>query len=137
VALFNAMRGYSRFRLWRIDARRENLEGRFAQLVGADLTREQIRALPPERALGNPQARASAREIVNQLIELRDRCQRQNRSIFAPMGEEIYFRYQESLINELINTVTAMLERLPRSMNPQTGATQESIHVPAQASTRS
>jgi TRAP-type uncharacterized transport system substrate-binding protein len=135
--LFNAMRGYSRFRLWRIDARRENLEGRFEQLVGAGLTREQIRALPAEHVLGNPQARASAREIVNQLIDLRDRCQRQNRSIFAPMGEEIYFRYQESLINELINTVSAMLERLPPSLSPETGATQESIHVPAQASTRS
>jgi TRAP-type uncharacterized transport system substrate-binding protein len=131
TVLFNAMRGYSRFRLWRIDARREKLEARFEQLTGPGLTREQIRALPVERVLGDPRARTSAREIVNQLIELRGRCQQQNRSIFTPMGEEIYYRYQESLINELVSTVTALLERLPRSVSLEKAPEQEAAQVPA------
>src|SRR5262249_34320862 len=42
--LFNAMRGVSRFQLWRIDAAREKLEARLAQLTGAELGREKIRA---------------------------------------------------------------------------------------------
>ncbi len=130
TVLFNAMRGYSRFRLWRIDARRERLEARFEQLTGPGLTREQIRALPIERVLGEPAARASAREIVERLIELRARCQRQNRSIMTPMGDEIYYRYQESLINELVTNLTAMLERLPRASSPHTAPQQELVRVP-------
>jgi hypothetical protein len=117
-------------RLWRIDARRERLEARFEQLTGPGLTREQIRALPIERVLGEPAARAGAREIVDRLIELRARCQRQNRSIMTPMGDEIYYRYQESLINELMTTLTALLERLPRASSPQTAPQQESVRVP-------
>ena len=68
TVLFNALRGYSRFRLWRIDARREKLEERFEQVTGPGRTRDQIRALPAERVLGEPGARASVREIIDQLM---------------------------------------------------------------------
>src|SRR5262249_19632460 len=45
--LFNGMKIYSRFRLWRIDASREKLATDIKQLVDPKLTHAQIRATPP------------------------------------------------------------------------------------------
>jgi TRAP-type uncharacterized transport system substrate-binding protein len=112
--LFNAMRGISRFRLWRIDSAREKLEGRLKQLIGADLTREQIRIDPP-RVLTGAGPRAIAHEITEQLAQLRARCQRYTSSVVTPMGDEMFYRYQESLIDELTTTLAALSQRLPKS----------------------
>src|SRR5262249_1519533 len=62
--LFNAMKGYSRFRLWRIDAVREKLAKRLDLLAGPGLTLAQMRALPPEQVLATPQAHATAERLL-------------------------------------------------------------------------
>src|SRR3954454_17064870 len=49
--LFNAMKTYSRFRLWRIDAAREKLEAALKELVDPKLTHAQMRAIAPEHML--------------------------------------------------------------------------------------
>ena len=97
TVLFNAMKGVSRFRLWRIDAAREKLEARPDQLAGPDLTRKQMRADPPKQLLTDPGASATARDIMDQLTELRARCQRYTSSVVTPMGDEMFYRYQEIL----------------------------------------
>jgi TRAP-type uncharacterized transport system substrate-binding protein len=84
--LFNAMSGFSRFRLWRIDAAREKLKARIRELTG------------PNRVLAAPETR----DIVEKLTELRARCERYTSSVFTPMGDEMFYRYQESLIDELM-----------------------------------
>jgi TRAP-type uncharacterized transport system substrate-binding protein len=106
--LFNAMRGISRFQLWRIDSAREKLDGRVAELTGLDLTREQIRTDPPKNVLTEPVARATAQDIVRQLTELRARCQRYAKSIVTPMGDEMFYRYQEALIDDLVATLASL-----------------------------
>jgi hypothetical protein len=106
--LFNAMRGISRFQLWRIDSAREKLDGRVAELTGLDLTREQIRTDPPKNVLTEPVARATAQDIVRQLTELRARCQRYAKSIVTPMGDEMFYRYQEALIDDLVVTLASL-----------------------------
>ena len=68
---------------------------------------------PPEQALGTPDARASAQAISDQLVELRVRCRRQTGSFMTPMGDEMFYRYQESLINEATTTLAMLLRRMP------------------------
>jgi TRAP-type uncharacterized transport system substrate-binding protein len=107
TVLFNAMRGFSRFRLWRIDSAREKLKAHLKQLTGPDLAGEQMRADRPQQVPAEPGACTT--DILNQLMELRARCQRYTGSVVTPMGDEMFYRYQESLIDEL----TAKLAAIP------------------------
>jgi TRAP-type uncharacterized transport system substrate-binding protein len=108
--LFNASNTYHRFRLWRIDAAREKLETALKELVQAGPTHSQMRAVPAEHVMTAPEKRAAAQVIMAQLAELRARCQRQTSSFFTPMGAEMFYRYQQSLIDEAATTVAGLLE---------------------------
>ena len=109
--LFNGLKAFSRFRLWRIDAAREKLETALKELVDPVLTHAQMRAVPAERVTAVPERRAVAQAIMERLVELRARCQRQTSSIVTPMGDEMFYRYQQSLIDEAATTVGALLQR--------------------------
>jgi hypothetical protein len=98
----------------RIDSAREKVEARFERLIGLGLTREQIQALPAEHVLREPGSRATARDIMAQLTELRGRCQRYTKSIVTPMGDEMFYRYQEALINDLIAALGILIQSSPR-----------------------
>jgi hypothetical protein len=58
--------------------------------------------------------RAAAQALMERLLALRVRCQRQTNSFVTPMGDEIYYRYQQSLIDEATTTLAALL-RGPQS----------------------
>ena len=126
--LLNAVGAYSRFRLWRIDANRGLLEARLRALVhpglveqpnkapGAHaLTREQIRALRPEAVIQTPQDRKAAEELMKDFEALRQLCEDQLKSLVTPMGREMYYRYQEWLIDESKATLAALLHQPPRA----------------------
>jgi TRAP-type uncharacterized transport system substrate-binding protein len=106
--LFNAMRGFSRFRLWRIDAAREKLKARINELSGPAFSSKERQADRTNQVLAERDARATARDIMDQLAELRARCQRYTSSVVTPMGDEMFYRYQESLIDELTTALTAV-----------------------------
>jgi TRAP-type uncharacterized transport system substrate-binding protein len=108
--LFNAMKGLSRFRLWRIDAAREKLETALKELVDPKLTHPQMRAVPPERVMAAPERRAAAEAIMEQLRVLRARCQRYTKSFATPMGDEMFYRYQQSLIDDATTTLGLLLQ---------------------------
>ena len=109
--LFNAMNVYSRFRLWRIDANREILESRLKALTTPVLTGDQIRALPPETIIKAPQDRKAAEDLMKDLEALRLRCLEQTRSMVTPMGNEMFYRYQESLIEGAASALVTLLRR--------------------------
>jgi TRAP-type uncharacterized transport system substrate-binding protein len=111
--IFNGMKAYSRFRLWRIDAAREKIEIALKELVDPRLTHTQIRAVSGERVMAAPERCTVARTIMDRLIELRARCQRQTSSLVTPMGDEMFYRYQQSLIDEAITTMGALLRSAP------------------------
>jgi TRAP-type uncharacterized transport system substrate-binding protein len=111
--LFNALKAFSRFRLWRIDAAREKLETALKELVDPVLTHAQMRAVPAERVMAAPERRVAAQAILERLVELRARCQRQTSSLVTPMGDEMFYRYQQSLIDEAATTLGALLQRSP------------------------
>ena len=114
TVLFNMMTGYSRFRLWRIDAAREKLETDLKKLVDPALTHAQMRAVPGAQVISAPEKRAAAQALMERLLALRARCQRQTNSFVTPMGDEIYYRYQQFLIDEATTTLAALL-RGPQS----------------------
>jgi len=106
--LFNAMRGFSRFRLWRIDAAREKLKTQIDAMVGPAVGHPQPAPIKEAAApkAGVTKAAPTIERVTAQLMELRARCQRYTGSMVTPMGDEMFYRYQESLINELLRRVT-------------------------------
>lgn len=120
--LFNAMNGYSRFRLWRIDATREKLEKSLEQLTGPGLTHAQMRAPTAEPRFARAETREAAQRLLDEFNQLRARCQRQVASIFTPMGDEIYYRYQETLAADAAATLSILLRRAPNLTPNDTAA---------------
>ena len=115
TVLLNASDIFSRFRLWRLDAMRVNLESRLSALTNPPLTREQVRALPDDAAINTPQDRKTADALMNELEVLHDRCKAQvETSWVTPMGSEMYYRYQEHLTAEAIATLSTLLGRWDR-----------------------
>jgi len=112
--LFNMMKAFSRFRLWRIDAARERLETAVKELVDPAFTHGQMRDASRERAMSAPTPSAGARQTMERLLVLRARCRRQTGSVFTPMGDEMFYRYQQRLIEEAITTLAALLARSSR-----------------------
>jgi TRAP-type uncharacterized transport system substrate-binding protein len=118
TVLSGALRGISRFELWRIDAARERLERRLKELTDPRLTHAQIRAFPGGDLLTGPDACAAAQSIRDELVQLRARCQRYAASIVTPMGDEMFYRYQESLIDEATTTLALLLQRSTTRTTP-------------------
>jgi len=108
--LFNGMKAYSRFRLWRIDATREKLATEIKQLVDPKLTHAQIREAPSGIALAAAEKQFAAQSIMDRLAALHTRCRRYTNSFVTPMGDEMFYRYQQSLIDEATTTVGALLQ---------------------------
>jgi TRAP transporter TAXI family solute receptor len=111
TVLFNALRGFSRFRLWRIDAAREKLETALSELVERGNTHAQMQAVPAGRAARIGDAGVAAQEIMARLVELRARCQRQTSSLVTPMGDEMFYRYQQFRIDEATATLGEWLRK--------------------------
>jgi hypothetical protein len=109
--LFNASNAYSRFRLWRIDANRQMLESRLKALSGLGATPEHMKTLPPGAVIKTPQDREEAEDLIKDLEGLRLRCEEQLRSMVTPMGSEMFYRYQESLIKDAQAMLAELLRR--------------------------
>ena len=99
--LLNGAGGYSRFRLWRIDANRALLEARLKALAYPGLTEEQIKARAHSKnharadqgasARGRDpdgQGRETAEALMKEFDALRRRCEDQLKSFVTPMGSE-------------------------------------------------
>jgi hypothetical protein len=85
------MRGFSRFRLWRIDSARDKLKARVYQVNLPHLAGGQIAADVLNIPATDPQAGAATRGMLEQLTELRLRCQRHTGSIATPMADEMFY----------------------------------------------
>jgi TRAP-type uncharacterized transport system substrate-binding protein len=70
---FSGLKTFSRYRLWRIDAARENLETALKGLVDPKLTHAQIREIPAKGVMVGSEKRAAAEAIMDRLVELRAR----------------------------------------------------------------
>ena len=109
--LFNALNAYSRFRLWRIDANREILESRLKALTGLGSMAEHINMLPLEVIIKTSQDRKAAEDLMKDLEALRVLCEEKTRSRVTPMGNEMFYRYQELMIKDAQARLAALLQR--------------------------
>ena len=111
--LFSAMAIGHRFNLWRIDVHRVKIEREVSALFHPGVTLGEIADMPLDGLHGAPEARARLDELMSRLEVLAERCRRQSLSILVPMGAEMFYRYQESLIAELLYALRLFRDRLP------------------------
>ena len=108
TALFNGLKGLTRFRLWRIDAAREKIEAEVTKLTGDIVSHGVGPHFTTNELLIDQKTRAAAQDLLSRLAMLRTRCERRAKSFATPMGDEMLFRYQQSLIDD----TTALLKTL-------------------------
>ncbi len=112
--LFGAQAAWHRFRLWRVDAGRVEIEDQVSRLFAPGITVAEISAMEPEPRHRTPEARAQVNAIVSELERLAERCRRYSLSMLVPMGQEMSYRYQERLIAELLHALRQFRQRLER-----------------------
>ncbi|MGE0707064.1 MAG: TAXI family TRAP transporter solute-binding subunit [Planctomycetota bacterium] len=106
--LFNLMGAGNRFALWRIDAGRVALEARWTALFGAKSTPDELGRRDPEELRAGL---AEAAALADELQVLKERCRKLSVSVLVPMGQELAYRYQESLINQRLAALRHLLAR--------------------------
>jgi hypothetical protein len=111
--LFSAMAIGHRFNLWRIDVHRVKIEREIPALFHRGVTLGEIADMPPDPRHDAADVRARLDALITRLEALAERCRRQSLSILVPMGAEMFYRYQESLIAELLYALRLYRERLP------------------------
>ena len=112
--VFGAQAAWHRFRLWRIDARRVDIESKVLRLFGTGVTVSEIESMAPEPRHHEPAARAMLQKAIDELGELAERCRRQSVSLLVPMGQEMGYRIQEGLIADLVHALKRFRGRLPQ-----------------------
>lgn len=109
--LFAAQAVLHRFRLWRIDAQRVHLEGELAELFPPGTTVAEIDRMPAP-SLRDPALAPRIDALIDELGALSRRCRKQSLSMMVPMGQEMAYRYQESLIADLVHALKSFRGRL-------------------------
>lgn len=110
--LFNIMGFGHRFRLWRIDANRVNVEMRIGRVFGPTTTVDEIGALEPAPEHRRPETLRALDEAIASLEGLNDRCRTQSLSMLVPMGGEMAYRYQETLMADALANLRRFRRRL-------------------------
>src|SRR5262249_55082620 len=105
--LFNVMGLANRFVLWRIDAARVRAEHDIGLCFGPDKTPGDIARMEPSGAI----RRDDVDRLIERLTVLAARSRRLSLSILVPMGGEMAYRYQESLIHEAVSALRSFRER--------------------------
>ncbi len=110
--LFSGMALWHRFRLWRIDADRVKIEREIAALLEPGTSLDSIAETPDVRHLP-PAARAQLDELMLHLSALLEKSRQQALSVLVPMGAEMNYRYQETLMADLLRALRIYKSRLP------------------------
>jgi TRAP-type uncharacterized transport system substrate-binding protein len=102
--LFNAMSLGHRFRLWRIDANRVRLEGELAHLFPPATTLGDIQRSTPDEMPSEARSvtLAAIDHLIHELEDLAARSRKYSLSMLVPMGQEMAYRYQESVMYETL-----------------------------------
>lgn len=108
---FNAMGAANRFRLWRIDANRIDLENAMLSYFGENLLPAEITAMKPRDSHRGDESRTLLDRLIAGLAELEARCRKQSLSVLVPMGTEMAYRYQEEIISKNLIALKAYREK--------------------------
>jgi hypothetical protein len=111
--LFSGMALWHRFRLWRVDADRVKIEREIAALFAPGATIGLIAEMPLDARHLPADARAQIDDLALRLSALLEKCREQSLSVLVPMGQEMAYRYQETLMADLLRALRLYTERLP------------------------
>src|SRR6185437_2186195 len=109
--LFNLMGIGNRFVLWRIDAARVHAEREIAACFGTSTTLGDISRITPAGELLGDRIGADVDRLIGELEALAARSRSLSLSVLVPMGGEMMYRYQESLIHDRLAVLRAFRER--------------------------
>ena len=112
VTLWRDMRIANRFRLWRLDANRVTLEEQVRELLGTAISRKETDLIDPTEVLDSADKRAQMEALIADFEALLGRCRDQSVSFLVPMGRELSYRYQETLIVEHLAVLRRFYGRL-------------------------
>lgn len=109
--LFNLMGVANRFLLWRVDAGRVKAEQDIAKCFGPSTTLGDIARAKAEGPLLRDEVKSEMDKVIKRLEDLAARSRRYSVSVLCPMGGEMAYRYQESLIHEALAVLRAFVDR--------------------------
>jgi hypothetical protein len=109
--LFNLMGVGNRFVLWRIDAARVRAEREIGDCFGPATTLGDIARIEPAGDLLRDAIRGEIDRVIAELEALAARSRRLSLTVLVPMGGEMAYRYQESLIHDTLAVLRAFRER--------------------------
>jgi hypothetical protein len=112
--LLNAMTLWHRFRLWRIDHQRIHLEDRALAFFGRNHTIMEISLLTPKPGDFDGERRRMLDVLIDETQTLRQRIRRYSVAMIVPMGSEMYYRSQESLVDGQLQALRRFRDRLNR-----------------------
>lgn len=110
--LFGAQALWHRFRVSRLDARRVRIESAVESLLGRGITVGEIEAMTPDARHRSHEVSTRVDSLIRELDALAHKCRRQSQSMVVPMGQEMYYRYQESLIADLLYALRSFRAKL-------------------------
>jgi hypothetical protein len=115
--LFNATVIWHRFRLWRIDAKRQKLKERAFDLFGHHYTVEEIGQLRPEPGEFSARQKEMLDELIRDTQLLRPWIRQLSVSLIVPLGTEIYYRQQERMVDDALRALRQLRARLNHELN--------------------
>jgi TRAP-type uncharacterized transport system substrate-binding protein len=118
--LFNLMGFWNRFRLWRVDANRVKAELFIPVIFGSSTTIDEIEYVTPDESQITHTQREQLDELISRIETLIRRCRRQSLSVLVPMGGEMAYRYQESIMERTLLHLRAFRSRLLAVTQKQT-----------------
>jgi hypothetical protein len=113
--LMNAMTLMHRFRLWRIDHQRVQLEEQTLALFGQAYTVTELALLTPKVGEFDAERRQRLNVLIDETQALRQRIRRYSVALIVPMGSEMFYRTQETLVDGQLQALRRFRARLDRS----------------------
>jgi TRAP-type uncharacterized transport system substrate-binding protein len=110
--LMNAMTFVHRFRLWRIDHDRIQLEEQALALFPGNHTVMEIALLTPKPGAFDADHRRRLDALIDETRALRQHIRRHSVAFVVPMGSEMFYRTQESLVDGQLRALRRFRERL-------------------------
>jgi hypothetical protein len=110
--LFNVIGIANRFRLWRIDVNRVDIENDMKDFLGAVLLPDEIEEIEPQEKHRSAEGIAAADSIITRLEGLAAKSRSQSQSLLVPMGAEMSYRFQEDLIAIRLASMRMYREKL-------------------------
>lgn len=110
--LLNLLTGWNKLRLYLLDSRRSKLEEQLFELFGRQITFEEIKNLDIDKGDISESFKQHLDESIANCVKLREQCRKYVPSFVTPLGQEIIYRFHETLISDQLNALQKLRQRI-------------------------